>query len=84
MKFSLGKILPLVQQIGNYLKLGIDHYADLRAAGQAASPAIVAFFLQQKMEDWHPEVGGKVLLDEETRAAAARFLAGVAINFSKA
>jgi hypothetical protein len=81
---SLPKLLPLIQQIGNYLKMGADHYADLRSAGQEASPDVIALFLQMKMSDWNPEVGGKTLLDDETRAAAARFLAGVAVNFSKA
>ncbi len=45
---------------------------------------MIAAFLQMKMTDWNPQVGGKVLIDDETRAAAARFLAGVAVNFSKA
>lgn len=80
---SFAKLLPLVQQIGNYLKLGADHYVDLRAAGDAANSEVVAFFLLSKMSDWEPKVGGKNLLDDETRAAAARFLAGVAVNFSK-
>jgi len=81
---SLAKFLPLIQQIGTYLKLGADHYADLRTAGKEAGPEAVALFLQAKMMEWNPEIGGKALLDDETRAAAARFLAGVAVNFSKA
>ena len=84
MTLPLPKLIPLIQQIGTYLKLGADHYADLRAAGQDAGPDVIAVFLQMKMMDWIPQVGGKVLLDDETRAAAARFLAGVAVNFSKA
>lgn len=84
MTLPLPKLIPLIQQIGTYLKLGADHYADLRAAGQDAGPDVIAVFLQMKMMDWSPQVGGKVLLDDETRAAAARFLAGVAVNFSKA
>ena len=83
MTLSLPKLIPLIQQIGTYLKLGADHYADLRAASDAANSEVVAFFLLSKMSDWDPKVGGKTLLDDETRAAAARFLAGVAVNFSK-
>lgn len=75
------KFLPIAQQIGSYLKMGMDHYADLRAAGKAASPDIVAMYLRVKMQDWDPQVGGKSLLDNATRDAGARFLAGVAINF---
>jgi len=78
------KFLPLVKQLGIYLKMGMDHYADLRAAGEAASPEIVAFFLQEKMESWDPQVAGESLLDEPTRAAGARFLAGVAVKFVSA
>lgn len=80
----IAKFLPLAQQIGNYLKMGMDHYADLRAAGKDASPEVVTFFLRAKMATWDPQVGGKSLLDDATRDAGARFLAGVAINFVSA
>jgi hypothetical protein len=80
---SFAKLLPLAQQIGTYLKLGADHYADLRSAGQDAGPDVVAAFLGLKMMDWNPIIAGKSVLDDETRAAGARFLAGVAVNFSK-
>lgn len=80
--FQMGKILPHLTQIGNYLKLGIDHYADLRAAGKAAGPDLVALYLEEKMKAWDPIVNDKKLLDPETRKAAARFLAGLAINLS--
>lgn len=74
------QFLPLVGQLGQYLKLAIDHYADLRAAGKAADPDVVALFLRMKLESWDPKVAGKTLLDAPTRDAAARFLAGVAVN----
>jgi hypothetical protein len=76
--------MPHLTKIGTYLKLGADHYADLRSAGDDASPEIIAAFLQLKMMDWDPAIAGKKLLDDDTRAAAARFLAGLAVNFSKA
>lgn len=82
MKFA--KFIPLVSQLGNYLKLGIDHYADLRAAGQEAGPELVAAFLRVKLDDWDPKANGKTLLDDPTRDAAARFLAGIAVNFAGA
>jgi hypothetical protein len=75
------KFLPLVKQLGTYLKMGMDHYADLKAAGEDASPEIVAFFLREKMESWDPQVAGQPLLDDPTRDAGARFLAGVAVKF---
>ena len=78
------KFLPFVTQFGAYLKMGIDHYADLRAAGREAGPEIVAIFLHEKMQSWDPKVGDTALLDETTRASGARFLAGVAVNFATA
>lgn len=78
------KFLPLVKELGSYLKMGMDHYADLRAAGADAGPEIIAFFLQEKMQSWNPMVAGQPLLDEPTRAAGARFLAGVAVKFVSA
>lgn len=75
------KFLPLVSQMGQYLKMAADHYADLRAAGKEAGPDVVALFLRAKLESWRPKAAGKELLDAPTRDAAARFLAGVAVNF---
>jgi len=79
----ISKFLPLVSQLGAYLKAGVDHYVALRAAGDDADPSVVAFFLEGKMEGWEPKVGGVALLDDETRKAGARFLAGVAVNFAR-
>ncbi len=81
---KLKKFVPIVMQLGSYLKVGMDHYADLRSAGQEANTEIIAAFLQMKMHDWNPTINSKEILDEETRSAAARFLAGVAVNFAGA
>lgn len=83
MKVKVTQFLPLVSQLGNYLKTGIDHYADLRSAGNEAGPDIIAVFLEDKMSSWDPKVNGSSLLDPDTRSAAARFLAGVAVNFTR-
>lgn len=84
MSLSLPKILPLAQQIGGYLKMAADHYVVLHNIGKEASAEVVAAFLQVKMADWDPKISGKTLLDDDTREAAARFLAGVAVNYAKA
>ncbi len=81
---KLKKFLPLVMQLGTYLKVGIDHYADLRSTGKEANTEIIAAFLHMKMGDWNPTINSKEILDEDTRSAAARFLAGVAVNFAGA
>ncbi len=81
---KMNKLVPLVMQLGSYLKVGIDHYADLRATGKEANTEIIAAFLHMKMSEWDPKINSKEILDEETRSAAARFLAGVAVNFTGA
>lgn len=78
--FTMSKFLPLVTQLGNYLKLGIDHYAALKSAGKETSVVILTAYLDSQMAPWKPKLGDKNLLDDETRAAAARFLAGVVVN----
>ena len=83
MTLNFAKFFPLISQVGNYLKMGIDYYADLRSAGKEASADIVAIYLQMKMADWDPKVGAASLLDPDTKAAGARFLAGVAVNFAQ-
>jgi len=74
--------LPLVMKLGEYLKLAGDHYAMLKSAGGAASPDMVAMFIRTKIQSWDPKVGQQSLLDDATRDAAARFLAGVAVNLA--
>ena len=78
--FNTAKIIPLITQLGTYLKGGMDHYADLRQLKKDANPDIIAAFIQIKMADWNPKFEGKALLDQETREAGARFLAGLAVN----
>lgn len=75
------KFLPLVIQLGQFLKAGMDHYAAVKMAGQLAGPDAVAAYLDMKMSTWDPVLSGKKLLDPDTRKAAARFLAGVVVNF---
>lgn len=83
MAFSFTSYLPLLNQLGTYFKMAADHYADLKASGQEANPDIVALFLVSKMAGWDPKVGGKSLLDDETKASGARFMSGVVINYLK-
>ena len=80
MKFNLVAFLPLITKLGDYLKVGFEHYVALKASGTALSPDILGVFIGMKMASWEPVLQGKKLLDDETRNAAARFLAGVIIN----
>jgi hypothetical protein len=80
MKLNIAAFLPLVTKLGDYLKVGFDHYVALKATGTEMSADMLGAFLGIKMTTWNPEFQGKHLLDDETRQAAARFLAGVILN----
>jgi hypothetical protein len=79
-KFSLASFFPLISKLGDYLKIGFEHYVAMKASGTDLSPDLLAAFIGMKMTAWQPELQGKKLLDDETRMAAGRFLAGVIIN----
>lgn len=81
--FNRAKLLPLIMKLGDYLKKGVDHYAELKAADLEVDGDIVGMFILSQLQDWNPKLAGKELLDDETRAACARFLGGLVINVSK-
>lgn len=83
MKWNSMALLPLVTQLGEHLKTAFEHYVALKQSGTELTADHLSLFLLSKMTTWNPTVGGKPLLDDETRASAARFLAGVAINLTK-
>lgn len=82
MSINAASLIPLLAKMGDYLKLGVNHYADLRSAGATVNADILAAFMQAKMADWNPKVAGKAALDDETKAAGARLLAGLILNLS--
>jgi hypothetical protein len=67
-------------KIGEMIKLALDHYAVLRASGGEVTPDLIAEFLTTKMTDWNPQIGGVEILDQDTKRAGARFIAGIAFN----
>jgi hypothetical protein len=83
MKFQAAALLPLVMKLGDYLKVGFEHYVALKASGTNMTPDMLSAFIAMQMSSWNPDFQGKKLLDDETRQAAARFLAGVAMNLAK-
>ena len=83
MKFNKMKMLPLVAKLGEYLNEGFDHYIKLQASGAEIDADSLAVFVNSKMETWKPKLNGKDLLDDKTRKAASRFVAGVAFNLAK-
>jgi hypothetical protein len=56
----------------------------LDARNTLDKPDAIAAVLDMRMADWKPKLNGRDVLDPETRKAAARFLAGIAFNASKA
>lgn len=82
MRLDFATMLPLVSKLGDFLKNGFDAYVQLKAAGHDLSPDILAAVLADRMEGWNPKMNGREVLDAETKAACARFLAGVAFNAS--
>jgi len=82
MRFNAATLLPLVAKLGDYLKQGFDYYVEARAAGIEVDVDMTSAFLSVKMQDWNPTVKGKQLLDDDTRASGARFLAGIAFNLA--
>jgi len=83
MKWNSMALLPLVTQLGEHLKTAFEYYVTMKASGVTVNTEMLAGFILTKMASWNPTAGGKTLLDDETREAAARFLAGVAINLTK-
>jgi hypothetical protein len=81
-KFSRTKLIPLIMKLGDYLKKGFDHYTQLKIAGSEVDVDLLTAFISRQMDSWNPKMGKKILLDPETKIAAARFLAGVAFNLA--
>jgi len=81
-KFPKHKIIPLIVKLGDYLRNGFDHYVELQVSGVPVDADLIALFIDMQMKDWEPVINGKEILDPETKAACARFLAGIAFNLA--
>jgi hypothetical protein len=81
--FSPAMLLSIAPKLAELLKDAVGHYGDLRAAGMTVSPEVLAAYLAVRVGSWNPTVAGKPALDDETRGAMCRFLAGVAFNLCK-
>ena len=82
MNISFASLLPALTKLGSYFKDGMDHYVAMKASGAEITPDLLSMFIHAKMEGWDPKVKGKKMLDDDTSAAASRFLAGVIINLT--
>jgi hypothetical protein len=77
---STAYLLPLISKLGEFLKKGFEHYAQLAVAGTFLTPEALSNFLYIQMASWNPKIKNTSVLDETTKKALARFLAGVAIK----
>ena len=83
MTFSPSMLLTIAPKLADLLKVAVQHYGELRASGGEVTADGLALFLSFKVADWNPSISGKAALDDETRTAMCRFLAGVAYNLCK-
>lgn len=88
MKINTFKMLPLAKSLLEFLQTGVNEGAVIldengvtvdtdKAREQIAQKLVLS------MKEWKPEYQGKNLLDEPTKLAGARFLAGVATSLLK-
>lgn len=78
--FSTTALLPLVAKLGEFLRSAGEHAKRSVASGAVVAPDVISGILEREMAGWNPVINGREVLDAETRRAAARFLAGVALN----
>jgi hypothetical protein len=78
--FNPAVLLALAPELGKLLKEATEHYFLLKASGQDVDADVLSAFLETRASTWDPVVGGKHVLDIKTRAAGARFLAGIVFN----
>lgn len=78
--FSTAALLPLVARLGDFLRSAGEQAKRAVASGAVVAPDVIASALDREMAGWSPTIAGREVLDAETRRAAARFLAGVAVN----
>lgn len=73
-------ILTMLKQMNTYLQQAIKRAAVQKASDRVPDADDIAQWLAAQMVDWEPEIKGRKLADDQTRAAAAWFLSGVAVN----
>ncbi len=83
MKIKISDILPLAGNLLKYLQEVVDHITSLKASGIDIDEDLLAAYLDSKMIDWKPKIKGKLILDDDSRLACARFLSGIAFNLFK-
>ncbi len=85
MKINTFKMLPLAKTLLEHLQTGIEKgmvYID--HTGVTLDEDIlrnhIALKLVEEMKEWKPTYQNQDLLDDDTRLAGARFLAGISVS----
>ena len=81
---SMGQLRSVLPKVLSYVEEARGIYAMRQAAGDEASAEVISFLLLEKMGDWSPVVNGIAVFDDETRAAGARFIAGLVVGLESA
>lgn len=71
------ELMRLLTKAGEFLEKAQKH------AHKCGSADDLAVWLGEEMADWRPEYKGRQIIDHPTRAAAVRFLAGIAFGMVK-
>lgn len=77
------QFVGMAPRIATFFKEASVIYASMQEGDVEPTPDLVAMMLEMKMADWNPKVKGVSLLDEDTKAAGARFLAGIACRIHR-
>ena len=83
-RLDAGALVGLLPRLGVLLSSAWEKYHALRAAGIEVTPDVLATYLGGQASDWRPKVSGVEILDDATREAGVRFLAGVAFRLAEA
>ena len=80
--FSKAAFLPIGVALADFLSQGMEEYKRYLKEDLQLSPETLSVYLAVQMREWHPTIRGKAILDDTTKKAGARFLAGVIFNMS--
>jgi hypothetical protein len=82
---TVSKLFPALTSLRDYLVLTVDAVEATLRTGRTLSADQAAKWLEQQMiqDKWSPVINGVAVLDEPTRKAGARFLAGIALALTR-
>lgn len=79
-RISMTEVLPVLMRLSSYIKVGLDHYIQLKASGVEINPELLAAFLETQLHGWSPEIKGVDVLGGDAKHHLALFLASVIFN----